>query len=195
MENNLNNTNTNINIENNLNNKNIHIIDNTRTHKTVIPTIKKIKKRVVTKNWKFAPEYFDYTNQLKLINDILNNNFNDNITNIIIQQINTKIYGYKQQDILKKRFNEIEFLNFDFIIHKMIECELKCRYCKIEMNVLYDISREIKQWSVDRIDNTLGHNINNCYLSCLECNLKKRRRTDEKFLFTKQLKIIKSDIN
>jgi hypothetical protein len=61
------------------------------------------------------------------------------------------------------------------------------------MNVLYDISREMRQWSVDRIDNDKGHNINNYHLACLECNLKRRRRTDEKFLFTKQLNIIKHD--
>jgi hypothetical protein len=74
-----------------------------------------------------------------------------------------------------------------------MECELKCRYCTKEMNVLYDISREMTQWSVDRIDNDLGHNISNFHLACLDCNLKRRRRTDEKFLFTKQLNIIKQD--
>ena len=75
----------------------------------------------------------------------------------------------------------------------MIESELKCRYCKHEMNVLYDISRELKQWSVDRIDNNLGHTIDNYHLACLECNLTRRRKTDEKFLFTKQLNIVKHD--
>jgi hypothetical protein len=75
----------------------------------------------------------------------------------------------------------------------MVECELKCRYCQNEMNVLYDVSREMRQWSVDRVDNDLGHNIDNYHLACLECNLKRRRRTDEKFLFTKQLNIVKQD--
>jgi hypothetical protein len=103
------------------------------------------------------------------------------------------MYGYKQQDVLKKRYDENNFLTFESLINKMIECELKCRYCKKEMNVLYDISREMTQWSVDRINNDLGHNINNFHLACLECNLKRRRRTDEKFLFTKQLNIIKHD--
>jgi hypothetical protein len=53
------------------------------------------------------------------------------------------------------------------------------------------VSREMKQWSVDRIDNDKGHNIDNFHLACLDCNLKRRRRTDEKFLFTKQLNIVK----
>ena len=130
-----------------------------------------------------------------MIIDISNNNLTyiDEVSKIAIQEINKKIYSYKQQDKLKKLFNEIKFLTFDSIINKMIECELKCRYCKIGMNVLYDISREVNQWSVDRIDNDLGHNIDNFHLACLDCNLKRRRRTDEKFLFTKQLNIVKKD--
>jgi hypothetical protein len=61
------------------------------------------------------------------------------------------------------------------------------------MNVLYDISRENKQWSVDRIDNNKGHIFDNFHLACLECNLKRRCKTDDKFLFTKQLNIIKKN--
>ena len=156
---------------------------------------KETKKRVQSEKWTFSDEQFEYSNQIKMVKEIFNNNFNsiDDITKITIQEINKKMYGYKQQDILKKRFNEEKFLTFQSIINKMIECELKCRYCKNEMNVLYDISREMKQWSVDRIDNDIGHNIDNYHLACLECNLKRRRRTDEKYLFTKQLNIVKSD--
>jgi hypothetical protein len=132
---------------------------------------------------------------MKLVLDISNNNLKyfDEVTKIVVQQINSKIYGYKHQDIIKKYLNKEKFLTFQSIIQKMIECELKCRYCKEEMFVLYDVSRELYQWSVDRIDNNVGHNIDNYHLACLECNLKRRRRTDEKFLFTKQLNIIKQD--
>ena len=111
----------------------------------------------------------------------------------MIREINKKISSYKQQDIIKKKIDVKQFITFESVIKKMIECELKCRYCKDIMNILYDISRESKQWSVDRIDNDVGHNINNFHLACLDCNLKRRRRTDEKFLFTKQLNIIKQD--
>jgi hypothetical protein len=156
---------------------------------------KEVKKRVQSEKWSFSDENYEYSNQIKMIIDISNNNltYMNEVSKIAIQEINKKIYGYKQQDKLKKLFNENKFLTFDSIINKMIECELKCRYCKIGMNVLYDISREVKQWSVDRIDNDLGHNIDNFHLACLDCNLKRRRRTDEKFLFTKQLNIVKKD--
>jgi hypothetical protein len=134
---------------------------------------------------------------MKLINDIskmnLENNIDDEITKIAIQEINKKICSYKHQDIIKKKLDMELFIDFNCIIDKMIECELKCRYCICEMSVLYDRSREMKQWSVDRIDNDKGHNKDNFHLACLDCNLKRRRRTDEKFLFTKQLSIVKKD--
>lgn len=168
------------------------------------------KKREVSKKWSFNEEYFNYDKQMKLINDIskiklennlddniddniIDNNIDNNITKIAIQEINKKICGYKQQDIIKKKLDIGAFIDFNCIIDKMIECELKCRYCICEMSVLYDRSREMKQWSVDRIDNDKGHNKDNFHLACLDCNLKRRRRTDEKFLFTKQLSIIKKD--
>jgi hypothetical protein len=169
---------------------------------------KEPKKRVVSEKWSFPEEYFEYSNQLKVVSTILNDikngkNIPDekyvegekegDVIKIVIQQINKKISGYKQQDIIKKKLNNDKFIALEEIIRKMVECELKCRYCKEPMNVLYDISREMKQWSVDRVDNDFGHNIDNFHLACLDCNLKRRRRTDEKFLFTKQLNIVKQD--
>ena len=156
---------------------------------------KETKKRVQSEKWNFSEVHFEYANQIKMVNEILNNNFinYDDVSKIAIQEINKKIYGYKQQDNLKKHYDDKKFLTYESVIRKMIECELKCRYCQNEMNVLYDVSREMRQWSVDRVDNDLGHNVDNYHLACLECNLKRRRRTDEKFLFTKQLNIVKQD--
>ena len=161
------------------------------------------KKREISKSWSFSEEYFNYDKQIIIIHDILNdisnndisNNdiSNNDITQIVIQEINKKIYGYKHQDIIKKKLDIEHFIDFKCVINKMIECELKCRYCKCEMVILYDITREMKQWSVDRIDNNKGHNKDNFHLACLDCNLKRRRKTDENFLFTKQLNIVKHD--
>ena len=134
--------------------------------------------------------------ETKSSNDISNNNYDstDDVSKIFIQEIGKKISGYKQQDKLKDRYDEINFITFESVIQQMIDSQLKCRYCKREMLVVYDVSRENKQWSVDRIDNDIGHNISNFHLACLECNLSRRRRTDEKFLFTKQLNIVKSEL-
>jgi len=128
---------------------------------------KEIRKRISSEKWSFSEEKYQYNNQLKMINDISNNLFNhiDEVSKIAIQEINKKINGYKQQDKIKKLFKEDDFLTYESIIKKMLDCELKCRYCKDEMHVLYDISREMKQWSVDRINNDLGHNIDNFHLA------------------------------
>jgi hypothetical protein len=172
--------------KNNKNNKNIK-------NKNEMDENKKDKKRVVTEKWDFEDKYYLYDNQIEMINNIINNNYcqYDSVSNIVIQQINRKIYGYKQQDLIKNILDINELIDFKSVVDKMHECKLKCYYCKIEMNILYEISREMKQWSVDRINNYLGHNKNNFYLACLECNLKRRRRNDDSFLFTKQLKLVK----
>jgi hypothetical protein len=150
------------------------------------------KKRLESEKWNFDESYYTYFNQLKLIEDLSNNNLND-VEKIVVQEINKKIGGYKQQDKLKKLYDENKFLTYETVIQKLLECQLKCYYCKAELKVLYDISRQMTQWSVDRIDNDKGHNNDNFHIACLECNLKRRRRTDDKFLFTKQMKLVKVD--
>jgi hypothetical protein len=48
------------------------------------------------------------------------------------------------------------------------------------------------QWTVDRIDNSIGHDIDNIVISCLKCNLQRKTRSADKFAQTKQL-VIKRD--
>jgi len=163
--------------------------------KKILHENKIIKKRIESENWDFPDEDFQYEKQLCFLNDIIKNDYNhtNTITDVITKQIHKKIAGYKQQDIMKKRYSENEFLNFENVINKLVDSELKCYYCKSNLLILYDIVRETKQWSVDRINNDLGHNKNNFHISCLDCNLKRRRKTDNHFLFTKQLNIVKKD--
>ena len=59
------------------------------------------------------------------------------------------------------------------------------------MALIYENVRQMNQWTLDRIDNNLGHNSDNVLISCLECNLKRKDMNKDKFLFTKQLKIKK----
>ena len=42
-------------------------------------------------------------------------------------------------------------------------------------------------WTLDRINNDIGHYGDNVVIGCLACNLQKRRRGDEAFKFAKQL--------
>jgi hypothetical protein len=187
------------NIDGNLEQKTINITGQNNKYqmnKLIKERNKDPKRREVSKRWSFPEEYFNYCEQMKIIKTLVEDKtliVVDEITQIVTQEINKKISGYKQQDILKKTLDVDAFIDFNCVINKMVECELKCRYCQCEMAVLYDITREMKQWSVDRIDNDKGHNKDNFHLACLDCNLKRRRRTDEKFLFTKQLSIVKKE--
>ena len=64
---------------------------------------KETKKRIQSEKWSFSEEEFEYSKQIKMINEILNNNFNyfDDVSKIAIQEINRKIYGYKQKIKIK----------------------------------------------------------------------------------------------
>ena len=59
--------------------------------------------------------------------------------------------------------------------------------------ILYEHVREMKQWSLDRINNDIGHNNGNLVIACLECNLKRRRTNKDAFMFTKNMVIIKAE--
>ncbi len=152
-----------------------------------------LKKRKESEKWSF--QINEIENQLHLVSLLKNMDENEVNNSVVLktmfQQIKRKIGNYKQQDVKKNKYNESEFITFDSIVDEMMNCQLKCRYCKHEMHVLYDISREMKQWTVDRIDNSLGHNKNNFCIACLECNLKRRTRNDEKYRLTKQLVVVK----
>jgi hypothetical protein len=158
---------------------------------------KKNKKRVAVETWNLSIDYLTFEKQLEILHQIHENkmkSFNHE-SKVLLREIERKVYGYKQQDLEKNIFDSVRFLSLHYLIEQMIQCSMKCFYCNCEMYLLYEIVRESKQWSVDRLDNEQGHNENNYVLACLECNLKRRRRTADKFLFTKQLQIVKMDNN
>jgi hypothetical protein len=110
----------------------------------------------------------------------------------VLGQIEKKLTSYKQQDILKKRYAELLFIKTEDTLKLLHESGLNCHYCRDKTFLLYDLVREMNQWTLDRIDNDIGHNVGNVVISCLECNLKRRRTGKDAFLFTKQLNIVKS---
>lgn len=131
-----------------------------------------------------------YENQVSWINKMyMNENFqhDESIKKTIIKKVN----GYKQQDKKKEIFDLNYFISIENVIEKIVVSKLKCYYCKEKMKIIYSDNREPTQWTLDRIDNDMGHNHDNVVISCLQCNLKRRTTNMNKFLFTKQLKIVK----
>ena len=179
---------------------------------------KEKSKRVITntKQWNFLESDLEPTNQLNLIKQIMElvkgigqdssskdnstqesstqDSFDTNLQHkiyFIKQQISQKIYGYKNQDLLKSKYDETKFVDFAKILEMMLANDLKCYYCNNPVLVLYEYVRDPKQWTVERIDNRFGHNKDNIEIACLNCNLHRRTMHHERYLFTKNLSIIK----
>ena len=153
------------------------------------------KKRVVAGQWNFSEEYYAIENQLSLLHDIKENSGHGEMRDLVLSQLDKKIAGYKHQDILKKIYDADKLIKISEVVDKLVNCGLKCFYCRNDVNVLYKVVREMQQWTLDRIDNDKGHFSDNVEIACLECNLKRKKQNSEKFLFTKQIKIIRNDFH
>jgi len=105
--------------------------------------------------------------------------------------IKTKLSGYKHQDVLKHKLCLDSFISFSDTVALLNESALICCYCSDPVFILYEKALEQKQWSLDRINNDLGHNKGNVVIACLQCNLKRRRTNKHAFMFTKQMTIVK----
>ena len=140
---------------------------------------RKVEIRVNSKKWQIDKEILEWNNQLK--------NIENEEYPLFQSEIKNKLNSYKSQDIKKNIYDENNFIKFEHLIEKIKEANLSCYYCNEHIYILYEIVRENKQWTIDRINNDIGHNEDNIVISCLECNLKRRNTNSNKFLFTKQL--------
>lgn len=133
---------------------------------------------------------FNINNQNNFINNLyLNNDFREKKE--LISLLIAKINNYKQQDI-KKKINNNDLISLNQLIEKLVVSKLLCFYCKKKIYLFYLNVREKLQWTLDRIDNNKNHSNDNTIICCLDCNLKRRTKNKDDFLFTKQLIINKS---
>lgn len=133
-----------------------------------------------------------HSDQISIINKLYLN-IDSEEKKFIISELKSKINGYKQQD-KKKEYHDIEnLITLDDIIEKLVKCKLRCYYCKENVYIYYKNVRDNKQWTLDRINNYDEHTSDNTVISCLSCNLQRRRKSSEKFKFSKQLEISKID--
>ena len=134
-------------------------------------------------------QVFNEMSQVEYLNKLyLNEKYNG--FDFVKKEVERKINGYKNQDQKKKKLDE-NLITYEECLEKLVISKLNCYYCKKQCLFMYETVREKRQWTLDRINNDIGHNIDNVVICCLECNLKRGRLNDEKFKFTKQMKIIK----
>jgi hypothetical protein len=171
-------------------NKNVKIIG-----KYSLIKLKKEKiKRNKCDNWNISEKDLDFINQLNLLNECyLNYDKSNSLHNYLLIEIKNKLSSYKNQDKSKHKFDNNNIISLENIFELLVLSKLKCYYCKERIYLLYEYVKDGRQWSLDRINNEYGHNKDNCVISCLQCNLKRRDIDKDKFKFTKQMKLIKLD--
>ena len=167
--------------------KKVHIVGTSNRYQIKKLTKEKEppKKRAIANKWDLEPDVFTSEKQLALLEEATKP--------LIKTEIEHKISAYKHQDILKRLFIPDEFITFDYVKQMILKCKLCCHYCKEPTLILYENVREMNQWSLDRINNFLGHNVGNVVISCLKCNLNRRNLNSDKFLFTKQMTIVRKN--
>lgn len=151
---------------------------------------KKNKKRKITEKIK-NKKVFDKLTQIEYLNKLFLEEKYDGM-DFLKREVERKINGYKNQDVKKKIFDENKIIKYEECLEKLVISKLKCYYCKSNCLLAYENVREENQWTLDRIDNSIGHNKDNVVICCLKCNLNRRTMNDEKFKFTKQMRIIKT---
>jgi hypothetical protein len=185
------------------NNKNIKIqgTNNRYLIKRILGEEKPDGKSRIIKNKKDSEiinKELPYSEQLSILMGLDDNNDNTEsemvyIKSLFRKEIKNKIKSYKSQDLKKNQYNPNQFLTEEVVIKNMINSNLRCIYCNNELLILYNKVRYKFQWTIDRIDNEEGHNNNNICISCLECNLNRRRRDYDKYLLSKQIKNIEKE--
>jgi len=154
------------------------------------------KKRLITTTaeWTGLENDLGPEQQWTYIKQLYNNHITDiEKCNLITRQIKNKISAYRSQDTRKDLLNPIELVDVRTAIELLYAAENKCFYCKSPVRILYENARDPKQWSLDRIDNSLGHIKRNLMIACLDCNLRRKTMYHERYAYTKQLTIVRKD--
>lgn len=167
-----------------------------------VKTDKERSKRVITetKRWDFTKEELEYANQIELLNtlvSLINRETLEETHAMKLQlsqsqkmaysQVKTKLRSYKEQDVKKNKYDSLKFVTPVFILNKLKDSRMICFYCKESTSILYEYVREPKQWTIERLDNTYGHNSDNVVIACLSCNLRRRTSQFERYLTTKKI--------
>ena len=103
-------------------------------------------------------------------------------------EIRKKLSAYKNQDKLHNKYDKEQHITYDQTIHKLYDSKLKCYYCNDDMLILYNKKRESLQWTLERLNNNIGHYDTNTCIACLKCNLQRRTDNHEYFKNGKQFK-------
>lgn len=157
--------------------------------KVIVPKVKSVRKE--TDKWRFDEKFLELDKQWDCLTAIQSDGLLDDdlkeVCREMRRQIQNKVSSYKMQDIQKHKYDDDRFVDLNFVIQLLHEKSLKCFYCRESVYLFYNFVRENKQWTLERIDNSMGHNKDNVEIACLLCNLRRRTMYHERYVFTKQM--------
>ena len=87
--------------------------------------------------------------------------------------IKSKVATHKAQDSVKGKYSDI---TVEHVVELLEECRTQCSICGCQLKLIDWKSGDKSQFSVDRIDGSLGHRVGNCIISCYGCNLAKKSK-------------------
>lgn len=203
--------------ENNENNEILDIIEddidktteNINIDKSIILNNKRVRDTLINKGKSIRNEtkdlddiYLTYEKQIQILNEYYLNEVNLNEVNLnknnncekyklLRSELIKKVNSYKNQDLSKNLYNSNTIISLNEVVEKLVSSKLKCHYCLKSVLLFYKNVRDEFQWTLDRVDNDMDHSNDNTIIACLKCNLQRRRRDKDIFLFSKQLKINK----
>jgi hypothetical protein len=155
-------------------------------------TVKLVKNKTIRTNFSLdnekKPIEVEHKKQVDTVNKIYLGIDIEEHKNII-SELRKKTNSYKTQDEKKDRYDISSFIKNEELYEKLVVSKLRCFYCSKEVKVVYGYVRDDFQWTLDRIDNGIGHSSENTVISCLKCNLQRRVTDCKKFEFTKKLRI------
>ncbi len=103
----------------------------------------------------------------------------DEHAELCLKEIKKKHSSYKSQDKQKHKYDEEKHITLPELIQKLLDCRLKCYYCNKDMMLLYNKKKEQQQWTLERLNNHIGHYNQNTCIACLKCNLGRRTENHE----------------
>jgi hypothetical protein len=106
----------------------------------------------------------------------LHDGIQNETTDACLKELKKKHSSYKSQDKQKHKYDETQHITLPQLIEKLKDCDLRCYYCKKEVMLLYNKKKEKLQWTLERLNNHIGHYKDNTCIACLKCNL--GRKTD-----------------
>jgi hypothetical protein len=125
--------------------------------------------------------------------DKLIHNIDFSYNKIIMKELKQKHASYKSQDKKNNKYDQEQHISYSQLLNKLQSSQLTCFYCKDNLLLMYRNKNEKKQWSLERLNNNLGHYDTNTCIACLQCNLQRRNENYEYFQKAKQWKIFKND--